>query len=161
MPQCQFPVFCNFCVLEKLHRKYSRNWTKRSPNLLFFPYIRRRPKESRRGARDPPDQGVACPPPDHARGWCGTPGRPLTPPLRLFKASRSPNPKSIGVFPRKVLQRHCRRRPISGDRSLCSSTLPGRGSAPGAIFIDSIDFTTVPIDIAVSHDEEGVVLPRG
>jgi hypothetical protein len=37
MPQCQFPVFCCFCVSEKLHRKYSRNWTKRSLNLLFFP----------------------------------------------------------------------------------------------------------------------------
>jgi hypothetical protein len=28
MPQCQFPVFCYFCVSEKLHRKYSRNWMK-------------------------------------------------------------------------------------------------------------------------------------
>jgi hypothetical protein len=37
MPQCQFPVFCCFCVSEKLHRKYSRNWTKQKPNLLFFP----------------------------------------------------------------------------------------------------------------------------
>jgi hypothetical protein len=25
----------------------------------------------------------------------------------------------------------------------------------------SIDFTAISIDIAVSHDEEGVVLPRG
>jgi hypothetical protein len=46
--------------------------------------------------------------------------------------------------------------------------LPGRGSAPGAITIDSIasiavstDFTTISIDVAISHDEEGVVLPRG
>jgi hypothetical protein len=42
--------------------------------------------------------------------------------------------------------------------------LPGRGSAPGAISIDSItisiDFTAISIDVAVSHDEEGVVLPR-
>jgi hypothetical protein len=42
------------------------------------------------------------------------------------------------------------------------------GSALGAISIDSIasttvyiDFTTISIDVAVSHDEEGVVLPRG
>jgi hypothetical protein len=53
-----------------------------------------------------------------------------------------------------------------GDRSLCSGTLPGRGSAPGAISIYtiasttiSIDFTAISIDVAVSHDEEGVVLP--
>jgi hypothetical protein len=39
---------------------------------------------------------------------------------------------------------------------------------PGAISIDSIDSTAISIDfsaisinIAVSHDEEGVVLPRG
>jgi hypothetical protein len=55
-----------------------------------------------------------------------------------------------------------------GDRSLCSGTLSGRGSAPGAISIDSInstvvsiDFTTISIDVAVSHDEEGVVLLLG
>jgi hypothetical protein len=52
-----------------------------------------------------------------------------------------------------------------GDRSLCSGTLPGRESAPGAISIDSIastivsiDFTAISINIAFSHDEEGVVL---
>jgi hypothetical protein len=31
------PVFCCFCVLEKLHRKYSRNWTKQRRKFLFFP----------------------------------------------------------------------------------------------------------------------------
>jgi hypothetical protein len=46
--------------------------------------------------------------------------------------------------------------------------LPGQGSAPRAISIDSIastavsiDFTAISIDVAVSHDEEGVVLPQG
>jgi hypothetical protein len=55
-----------------------------------------------------------------------------------------------------------------GDKSLCFGTLPGWGSAPRAISIDSIastvisiDFTTISIDVVVSHDEEGVVLPRG
>jgi hypothetical protein len=36
---------------------------------------------------------------------------------------------------------------------------------PGAISIDSttisVVFTAISIDVAVSHDEEGVVLPRG
>jgi hypothetical protein len=55
-----------------------------------------------------------------------------------------------------------------GDRSLCSGTLLGRGSATGAISIDSIDstaisidFTAISIDVAVSHDEERVLLPWG
>jgi hypothetical protein len=45
------------------------------------------------------------------------------------------NPKTIGVFRDEVLQLRHRHRQISGDRSLCSGTLPGRGSAPGAISI--------------------------
>jgi hypothetical protein len=55
-----------------------------------------------------------------------------------------------------------------GDRSLCSGTLLGQGIAPGAISIDSIastaisiDFTAISIDVAISQDEEGVVLPQG
>ena len=47
---------------------------------------------------------------------------------------------------------------VSGDRSLCSGTPPGRGIAPGAI---SIDTTAIFIAVVVSYDEEGVVLPRG
>jgi hypothetical protein len=31
------PYFCYFCVSEKLHRKYPRNWTKQKPKFLFFP----------------------------------------------------------------------------------------------------------------------------
>jgi hypothetical protein len=53
-----------------------------------------------------------------------------------------------------------------GDRSLCSGTLPGWGSAPGAISIDviasttiAIDFTAISFNVVVSYDEEGVVLP--
>jgi hypothetical protein len=61
------------------------------------------------------------------------------------------NLKSIGNFLEEVPQLCRRHRRISGDRSLCSGTLPGRGSALG----------TISIDVVVSHDEEGVVLPRG
>jgi hypothetical protein len=63
----------------------------------------------------------------------------------------------MDVFPDKVPQRRRRRRRDSGDKSLCSGTLPGWGIAPGVISIDS---TTISIDVVVSHDEEGVVLPR-
>jgi hypothetical protein len=55
-----------------------------------------------------------------------------------------------------------------GDRSICSGTLPGRGSAPRAISIDavastavSIDFIAISTNLVVSYDEEGVVLSRG
>jgi hypothetical protein len=35
MPEFQFPVFCYFCVSEKLHRKCSRNWTKQKLKSLI------------------------------------------------------------------------------------------------------------------------------
>jgi hypothetical protein len=73
-------------------------------------------------------------PPGHAQGWWA-PGGPLTPPFRLFKAFQSPNPKWIGEISKTVPQRRRHRRQISGDISLCSGTLPGWGSAPGAISI--------------------------
>jgi hypothetical protein len=78
------------------------------------------------------------------------------------------NPKSIENFLEEVpqLRRHHRR--DSGDRSLCFGTLLGWGSAPKAISIDSIastavsiDLTAISINVVVSYDEEGVVLPRG
>jgi hypothetical protein len=87
------------------------------------------------------------------------------PPIRSLSKK---NPKTIGVFPRTVPQCRRHRRQISRDRSLCSGTLPGQGSALGAISIKavassavSIDFTAISTNLDVSYDEEGVVLPRG
>jgi hypothetical protein len=78
------------------------------------------------------------------------------------------NPKTIGVFRERVLQLRRHHQRILGDRSLCFGTLPGWGSAPGAISIDavtsttvSIDFTAISTNVVVSYDEEGVILPRG
>jgi hypothetical protein len=63
MPQCQFPVFCYFCVSEKLHRKYCQNWTKQKPNLPIFNEPSRRPKRRRRGAMGWPCHRGARPSP--------------------------------------------------------------------------------------------------
>jgi hypothetical protein len=71
---------------------------------------------------------------------------------------RRKNPKSMSLDPQKVSQCRRHQRQCSGDRSLCSGTLPGWGISPRAISIDS---TAISIDYADSHDEEGVVLPRG
>jgi hypothetical protein len=61
MQQCQFLVFCYFCVSKKLHRKYSRNWTKQKPNLLLFNEASKRPKRRRRGATGRQHHRVARP----------------------------------------------------------------------------------------------------
>jgi hypothetical protein len=50
MPQCQFPVFCCFCVSEKLHRKYSQNWMKQKPDVQIFTEASRQPKRRQKGA---------------------------------------------------------------------------------------------------------------
>jgi hypothetical protein len=63
VPQCQFPVFCCFCISEKLHRKYSRNWTKQKPKLLLFNKASRRPKRRWRGATGWPHHRAAWPAP--------------------------------------------------------------------------------------------------
>jgi hypothetical protein len=132
MPQCQFPVFCCFCVSEKLHRKYSRNWTKQVLELLFFPDEGRGPNRSRRGARGcPHNRAHPWPRPPIVRSpWSTSDDSPS--PIRSLPME---NPKTIGKFPEKVPQLRHRRRRISGDKNLCSGTLPGRGSALGATSI--------------------------
>jgi hypothetical protein len=61
MPPCQFPVFCYFCVSEKLYRKYSRNWTKQKPNIQKFTEASREPKRRRNRARGWPHHQGARP----------------------------------------------------------------------------------------------------
>jgi hypothetical protein len=127
MPQCQFPVFCCFCVLKKLHRKYSQNWTKQKPNLLFFP----KRDEVRRW-----DGGGSEP--GHTLGWHGQgPGRAtrgwyclvhlLTPPFRLYIPLDGKNLKDWSIF----LETYCKA-PLSStqDREgpeALPGTLPERG----------------------------------
>jgi hypothetical protein len=135
MPQCQFPIFCYFCVLEKLHRKYSRNCTKQVPELLFFSEEDRRPNESRRGARGQPHHEGSWPSPWPCPRVVRPPWSPPDDAPSPISSLLTKNRKRIGIFPRTVPQHRRRRRQILGDRSLCSGTLPGRGSAPGAISI--------------------------
>jgi hypothetical protein len=61
MPQCQFPVFCCFCVSEKLHRKSSQNWTKQKPNIQKFTEASREPKRRQSGTTRGPPNRVARP----------------------------------------------------------------------------------------------------
>jgi hypothetical protein len=68
MPQCQFPVFCCFCVSEKLHRKYSRNWMKQKQNIQKLTEASKEPKRRRKAARGWPHQQGARP-----RAWPSPP----------------------------------------------------------------------------------------
>jgi hypothetical protein len=84
MPQCQFPIFCYFCISEKLHRKYSQNWMKQKPKFLSFPTwdgVQSRDGGGPEGGHTMPLRG---PPPGYAGLWCGPLVHPLTSPFRLY-----------------------------------------------------------------------------
>ena len=129
------PCFCCFCVSEKLHRKYSQNWTKQVPEVLFFPEASRDPKRRRRGATGQPHTRPARPRPWPRRLGVRRPGATPDDAPSPIRSLGTENPRRVGKFPERVpqLRRHHRR--ISGDRSLCSGTLSGWGSAPEVISI--------------------------
>ena len=93
-----------------------------------------------------------------AEGWCDRLGHPLAPPFGLYNPPAPKTLKESTISPEEFRSSAATKNPNSGDISLCFGTLPGRGIAPGAISIDS---TAIFIAVAASHDEEGVVLPRG
>jgi hypothetical protein len=129
MPQCQFPVFYCFCVSEKLHRKYFRNWTKQKPNIQKFTQASRGPKRRCRGAMSRPHNRVTRP-----RPWplslCVRPSRSTSDAAPSpIKTPRREKPK----YPINFLETHRDLPPSStldweGPEAL-PRTLPERGIA--------------------------------
>jgi hypothetical protein len=119
-------------------------------------------RRAQRGDGDEPGGGRTIgwhgPTPGRAWLWCGPLGCPPTSPFRLYIAPDAKTLRGGSLHPWKVPQHRRHRRQVSRDRNLYSGSLPGRGIAPGAISIDS---SAIFIAVADSHDEEGVVLPRG
>jgi hypothetical protein len=99
MPQCQFLVFCCFCVSEKLHRKYSRNWTKQKPDIQKFTEASREPKRRWRGATGRPHSRAAWPRP-WPRPLCVRPPRSTSDDApSAIKTPRREKPKDPITFP--------------------------------------------------------------
>jgi hypothetical protein len=67
-------------------------------------FSRTKDKDRRRAGGGPEGRHTrgGAPPSWPCQGVVWPPGGPLTPPLHLFKASQSPNPKSIGNFPEEA-----------------------------------------------------------
>jgi hypothetical protein len=129
MPRCQFPVFCCFCVSEKLHRKYSRNWTKQKPEVQIFIGASRTPKERHRGATGGPH---------HQEAWPGaSPRPPMVSPTRAtsdaapspIKTPRWEKPKDPITFPEYIAIRRRRRPEDREGPEALPGTLPERGIA--------------------------------
>jgi hypothetical protein len=98
MPECQFPVFCYFYVSEKLHRKYSRNWTKQKPNIQKFTKVSRGPKRRWRGATSRPHNRAMRPRP-WPRPLCVTPRSTYDAAPSPIKTPRRKKPKDPITFP--------------------------------------------------------------
>jgi hypothetical protein len=133
MPQCQFLVFYCFCVSEKLHRKYSQNWTKQKPNILKFTEASKEPKRRRSGAIGHPHNRMARP-----RPWpcplCVRPPRSTSDDAPLpIKTPRWEKPKDPITF----LETHCDPPPLSTRDREGPEALPGtlleRGIATGGL----------------------------
>jgi hypothetical protein len=110
MPQCRFLIFYYFCVSEKLHRKYSQNWTKPKPDIEIFHGASRTLKRRWRGATGRPH---------HRAAWPRAGPRPLVvwPPWSTSDDAPSPiktprweKPKYLITFPEYIVIR-CRHRP--------------------------------------------------
>jgi hypothetical protein len=133
MPQYQFPIFCCFCVSEKLHRKYSQNMTKQKPNVQILNEASRSSKRIRRGATGWPHHRAARPAPGPCPLWVRPPWSTSDAVPLPIKTTRREKPKD----PINFLETH--RDPLSSstrdqeDPEALPGTLPDRGIATGGL----------------------------
>jgi hypothetical protein len=98
------PCFCYFCVSEKLHWKYSRNWTKQKPKFLYFP---KRHGVQRRDGGEPGashTHRVARPATGPRHQVVGPPGPPPDTAFPPIYSPRRAKPKGPINFLRNLLQ---------------------------------------------------------
>jgi hypothetical protein len=129
MSQCRFPIFCYFCVSKKLHRKYSRNWTKQKPKLLKFTEASKRPKRRQRGTTGQPHHRVAQPAPGPYPLWVRPPGPPpdaAPSPIKILRREKPKHPIYFLETHRDLLPSSTQDR--EGPEAL-PGTLPERGIA--------------------------------
>jgi hypothetical protein len=129
------PCFCYICVSEKLHRKYSRNWTKQKPKFLFFPErdgVQSRDRGVPGGGRTTPWRG-----PPLATPGCGVVHWPTPfrrPSAYIFPSTRKPKrPDQFSTKP--TVSCHHRQREIGRVQKLFPAPCRRGESPPEAFFI--------------------------
>jgi hypothetical protein len=135
MPQRQFPVFCCFCVSEKLHRKYSRNWTKQKPKFLFFPKRDGVQSWDGGGPWAAHTMGWRRPAPGRATRWWGHLAHLLTPPFRLYIPLDGKTLSPDQFSTKHTVSRRRRRREIRRVQKLFPAPCRRGKSPPEAFFI--------------------------
>jgi hypothetical protein len=127
------PCFLLFYVSEKLHRKYSRNWTKPKPEVQIFKGASRTPKRRQSRARGRPHHRAAWPragpcPLVVWAPWSTSDAAPLP-----IKTSRWEKPEDPITFPKHITIRRRRRlKDWEGPEAL-PGTLPERGITTGGL----------------------------
>ena len=126
--------FLLFLVSEILVTKYSRNWTKSRPKVLFCHEPSRRPKGIRSGATRRRHHRVARPRGARAALWCGPLVWLPTLPFRLQIASVTKTPVPRTTI-RKTFQRRRRRRShLGGSRRSPPAPCRRGESSPGGLY---------------------------
>jgi hypothetical protein len=133
MPQCQFPVFCCFCVLEKLHRKYSRNWTKPKPVVQIFHGASRTPKRRRSWTRGWPHHQGARPTRGPRRPVVWAPWSTSDNAPSPIKTPRQEKPKDPITFLEHIAIRRRRRPEDREGLEALSGILPERRIITGGL----------------------------
>ena len=108
------PVFCCFCISEKLYNKYSRNCTGQNPSVLFL----RNEARARRGARGSKPRGQTRPrrgqPRARAWGVSGPTKSTPTPPLRPYIIRREETLRAREEIHEELRSRRQRRTHLGG-----------------------------------------------
>ena len=111
---------------------------------LFYqktPWARRTSPGEARGPHTWAGRGWALP---GALGWCRLLGHLLATPFGLYIAPDLKLTEQSTISPEKFQSSAAIRNQVSGVRSSCSGTLPGRGLNPGAISINHAASTSTP-----------------
>jgi hypothetical protein len=131
---CFLLFFCCFSILEKLHRKYSRNWMKQKPNLLIFTKASRSLKRRRRRATGWPHHRAAWPAPGPCPLWVRPPWPTSDAVPSPIKTPWQEKPKHPDQFSRNTSWSAAvvDSRSGGGPEALLG-TLPERGIATGGL----------------------------
>jgi hypothetical protein len=133
MPQCQFPIFCCFCVSEMLHRKYSQNWMKQKPEVQIFTGASRTPKRRRSRARGWPHHQGVRPGPGLRRPVVWAPWSTSDAAPSPIKAPRREKPKHPITFPETHRDPPLLSTRDREDPEALPGNLPERGIATGGL----------------------------
>jgi hypothetical protein len=154
MSQCQFPVFCCFCVYRKVTQEIFSELDETKTEPPIFTEASWRPKMRRRGARSQAHHRGARPSPWPHHPMVRPGGPPPDDALSPIKSPRRKKPKGRIAFPRNILQatavietrsggsRSSSRHP-AGEGNPCRRPSPPSWSPPEWC-VSSLPWTTGP-----------------